>query len=568
MGFIRNRCVRVLCACCLMLVFQAGCSVKGTGRGGLRPPQSIEASAGGQTAQDRLDTAMGFYQASCEFWEQGELDRAIEALDRSYALILDLEPDAESDLFQQKEDLRITIARRIVEVYASRVRAVNGNQAIPLVMNEHVEKQIKSFQGRERSFFLKAYVLSGRYRPAISEALKAEGLPVELSWLPLIESGFKVRALSPARALGMWQFIPSTGYKFGLQRNAWIDERMDPEKSTRAAVAYLKELHGLFGDWTTALAAYNCGEGRVLRTISTQKVQYLDDFWDLYRRLPRETASYVPRFLAVLHIVNNPAKYGFELPPLDEPEAVERVTINRQLHLKTLAGNIGYSLDDMRLLNPELRDDVTPGEPYDLKVPPGTVEVLLAKLNDMPVYTAPVPRTLTHRVRRGETLSGIAGRYRSSVSAIMSANNLRNPHALRIGMRLTVPLSTRASSRPQRAAVTSKSLQDGLREYVVRKGDSLWLIAGRNNTTTSAIQSINNLQTTRLSVGQVLLIPRTGQTSHATAAPTTSYLVRKGDSPCSIAERYRMSLAEFLRINNLTSSCTIFPGQTLQVVAR
>ena len=556
----------------IFLFFLPACSVKNSGRQGSGKSLWCKGSVpvlDAREAQARIDSAMGFYQASNEFWEQGELESALEALDKAYALILEIETDGESDVFQQKEDLRVTIARRIVEVYASRLRVVNGDHAIPLIMNEHIERQIKSFQGRERNFFINAYVLSGRYRPAILDALKAEGLPSELAWLPLIESGFKVRALSPARALGMWQFIPSTGYKFGLQRNAWVDDRMDPEKSTQAAIAYLKELHGLFGDWTTSLAAYNCGEGRVLRTISTQKVQYLDDFWDLYIRLPQETAAYVPRFLAVLHIINDPAKYGFELPPVEAPESYERVTINRQLQLKTIAANIGDSLEDLCLLNPELRDDVTPGEPYGLKVPVGKVEVLLAKLNDIPVYAAaaaaPVSGGVEHRVRSGETLSVIAGRYHSSVAAIMAANKLKSANNLRVGMRLTIPTKD-SPAPPERIAVTSKSLQDGLQDYTVKKGDSLWLIASRANTTTKTIQSVNNLRATGLSVGQVLRIPR-AQTQ-AQNTKTTNYKVQKGDTPCLIADRYKMSLAEFMRINQLTSSCTIFPGQTLQVMVQ
>jgi len=555
----------------IFLFFLPACSVKNPGRRGSGGSLWCKGSApvlDEREAQSRIDSAMGFYQASNEFWEKGELESALEALDKAYALILDVEADGESDIFQQKEDLRVTIARRIVEVYASRLRVVNGDHAIPLIMNEHIERQIKSFQGRERNFFLNAYVLSGRYRPAILDALKAEGLPPELSWLPLIESGFKVRALSPARALGMWQFIPSTGYKFGLQRNAWIDERMDPEKSTQAAIAYLKELHGLFGDWTTSLAAYNCGEGRVLRTISTQKVQYLDDFWDLYIRLPQETAAYVPRFLAVLHIINDPAKYGFMLPPVEAPESYERVTINRQLQLTTIAANIGDRLEDLRLLNPELKDDVTPGEPYGLKVPIGKVEVLLAKLNDIPVYAAaatPVSSGVEHRVRQGETLSVIAGRYRASESAIMAANNLKNPNRLRVGMRLTIPTKF-SPAAPERMSVTSKSLQDGLQDYTVKKGDSIWLIASSANTTTKTIQSVNNLKSTRLSVGQVLRIPRAQ--AQAQDTKTTKYKVQKGDTPCLIAERYKMSLAEFMRINQLTKTCTIFPGQTLQVMVQ
>ena len=136
--------------------------------------------------------------------------------------------------------------------------------------------------------------------------------PKSCRGFPLIESGYKVKALSKARALGLWQFIPSTGYKFGLKRDQYIDERIDPIKSTDAAIAYLKELHNIFGDWATVLAAYNCGENRVLRVIRSQNINYLDNFWDLYERLPRETARYVPRFLATLHIMNDLAQYGLD----------------------------------------------------------------------------------------------------------------------------------------------------------------------------------------------------------------------------------------------------------------
>src|SRR3970282_2182076 len=164
------------------------------------------------------------------------------------------------------------------------------------------------------------------------KAFHEAGIPEEISWLPLIESGFKVRALSRSRALGLWQFIPSTGYKFGLKRNTWIAERLDPAKSTAAAIAYLKELHQIFGDWATVLAAYNCGEGNVLRAIRGQKTDYLDNFWDLYGRLPRETARYLLRFLTVLTVLKDPSKYGFTLDELDTPVPYELVSIDKPVH--------------------------------------------------------------------------------------------------------------------------------------------------------------------------------------------------------------------------------------------
>ncbi|MBW2217806.1 MAG: lytic transglycosylase domain-containing protein, partial [Deltaproteobacteria bacterium] len=267
------------------------------------------------------------------------MENAIDALDQAYSLILKIDSsEAAPEILQEKEDLRFTISKRIAEVYASRFTVANGDhKAIPLDMNKNVEKALKLFKEREREFFLNAYRRSGQYRPAIVKALNEAGLPEELSWLPLIESGFKTNAFSRARALGMWQFIASTGYKFGLKRDRWIDERMDPEKSTDAAIAYLQELHKIFGDWTTVLAAYNCGEGRVLKKIRTQKINYLDNFWDLYAKLPRETAFYVPKFLAVLHIVNDPQSHGFTLPPVDEEIKFDKVPIDKQVYLKTVA---------------------------------------------------------------------------------------------------------------------------------------------------------------------------------------------------------------------------------------
>ncbi len=467
-----------------------------------------------RTLQDKnqslIDAAMDFYQSANEFWEQGNLENALNALDESYTLILEVGEEAEEALLQQKEDLRFTIAKRITEVYASRFNVAHGNQnAIPMVMNKYVEKALNSFQGKERTFFTDSYIRSGRYRPAIIEALKEEGLPEELSWLPLIESGFKTRALSRARALGLWQFIASTGYKFGLERNAWIDERMDPEKSTQAAIAYLKELHSIFGDWTTAIAAYNCGEGKVLKVIRRQKIKYLDNFWDLFNKLPYETASYVPRFIAVLYIVSDPEKYGFTLPSVDEKTVVEEVTIDKQLHLKTIAKNIGVPYQQLKELNPELRKNVTPTNPYSLKVPEGKVEMLLAKLQDISIWVPPVPPYVMHKVRRGESLSVIASKYRTSVRSIMAMNGLKRSSYIRQGWRLKIPTNGKTYYRKTRPSIRSTKLEGNLTEYVVRKGDSLWKIANRHKTTTKAIQSLNQLRTTRLTVGQVLLIPKT-----------------------------------------------------------
>ena len=451
--------------------------------------------------QNYLDTALEFCNAAQEFWSEGSIDNALATLDQAYELILAVDTESFPELVQQKEDLRFLISKRILEIYASRYTAVNGNHdEIPLTMNKHVEKEIKLFQGRERRFFMESYNRSGKYMPAILKSLKEAGLPEELAWLPLIESGFKVKALSRARALGLWQFIPSTGYKFGLKRNTWIDERLDPEKATAAAIAYMKELHQIFGDWTTVLAGYNCGEGRVLRTIRNQRINYLDNFWDLYQQLPRETARYVPRFLATLHILRNPEKYGFVFEEPAAPISYEIANIEKPVQLKLVAKGTGISLQELTELNPELRRQVTPETPYVLKVPLGSAETLLAVLDKIPEWVPPRNAFVYHRVKKGETLSLIAMRYRTRVSRIVQANNINHKHFIRTGQKLKIPL--RGSGRVY--ASQSTSLSGG--KYKVRKGDSLWLIAKKFKTNTKTLQRLNKLDSTRLYVGQMIKV--------------------------------------------------------------
>jgi membrane-bound lytic murein transglycosylase D len=448
-------------------------------------------------SQQILDEALRFCQASQKHWERGEFEDAIAALDHAYDLLLHAEPNGSIDLIQQKQNLRFIICRRMLEIYASRHTAINGNhEAIPMVMNRHVEREIELFRGPERAFFLGAYKRSGRYRPEILKALDQAGLPRELSWLPLVESGFKVNAFSRSRALGLWQFIPSTGYRFGLKRNRWIDERMDVQKSTQSAIAYLQELHRIFGDWCTALAAYNCGEARVLRVIRNQNVNYLDSFWDLFVKLPRETARFVPRFLATLFVVNQPGRFGFKLDELDPPIAYQTVVISKQLYLAEIAEALDVPCEVLKDLNPELRLKITPPEAYALKVPKGQAQLLVARLEEMQASTPPESSLTYHRVRRGETLSHLAQRYRISVGAIMEVNHIRRPESVRVGQRLRIPVrgSTQVSSK-------SKPLR-----HLVTKGDSLWLLAKRYNINIREIMYLNNLDGTRISVGQELIV--------------------------------------------------------------
>ncbi len=510
--------------------------------------------------QTVMDEALDFCQASQDFWQKGEPDNAIEALDQAYSLILSAETYDEPKLIQQKEDLRFMISKRILEIYASRHIVVNGeHNAIPMIMNKHIQAELALFSGNEKNFFIESYKRSGRYRPYIVRELKKAGLPLELSWVPLIESGFKVHALSKARALGLWQFIPSTGYKFGLKRNIYIDERMDPVKSTQAAIAYLKELHQIFGDWTTVLAAYNCGEGRVLRIIRKQNVNYLDNFWDLYELLPRETARYVPRFLATLHIINNMDKYGLDLTSVSPPMEYETVIISKQIHLKDIARKIGAQEKTLKELNPELRYKILPGNKYPLKVPVGKTDILLAKLDEMPVSSPPRRAFVKHRVRSGETLSTIARKYRTSMSKIARANNIHKRNYIVAGKTLKIPLGKTIISRQTKY---SKPKYKSAKNHVVKSGDSLWIIARQYDTTTKKIQSLNNLTSTNLYIGQVLKLP--GRKAESSSGDYLGkYQVKRGDSPFNIAKKHNMPLEQFLRINHLTPRSKIYPGQKL-----
>jgi membrane-bound lytic murein transglycosylase D len=531
--------------------------------GAAAPASEPSAETATKSPQAKLDEALELCRDSQDYWQRGELEKALDALDQSYLLILEVEPRDDFKLIQEKEDLRFMISKRILEIYASRNIVVNGHHnAIPLDMNRHVEAEIKRFTvGVEKNFFLRSLQRSGRYRTKIVAELKEAGLPEELSWLPLIESGFNVKALSRARALGLWQFIPSTGYKFGLKRNRFIDERMDPDKSTQAAIAYLKELHNIFGDWTTVLAAYNCGEGRVLRVIKSQNVNYLDNFWDLYERLPRETARYVPRFLATLHILNAPEKYGLDMTQIDPPLTYETATVNRQIRLKDAAQVLGVSESTLRELNPELRYKILPPSTYAVKVPPGTSDQLLARIDQLQTASLPQPAFVYHRVRSGETLSTIARRYRTSVASIKRANNLRGS-LIRAGKRLKIPGKGHTYSQ---APVRAKTPPGQIPAYhVVHRGDSLWNIARKYGTTVKEIQRLNGLSGTRLYKGQKLKLAAKPAAPVKTAGMKT-YQVRSGDSPFKIAQAHQMPLDRFLRINRLSSRSTIYPGQQVYV---
>ena len=473
--------------------------------------------------QDIMEKALELVNESQKSWVNGDIEEALGALDDAYAILL--ETDGDADIVRQKDDLRLLISKKILSIYTSRQTVTKGRRSeVPLVMNSEVEREIRSFQTVEREYFLNSYQRSAFFRPAVLAALKQAGLPEELSWLPLVESGFKVRALSSARALGMWQFIPSTGYKYGLSRDEWIDERMDVEKSTQAAIGYMKDLHDMFGDWLTVLAAYNCGEGRMMRVISGQHIEYLDRFWDLYKKLPKETARYVPRFLATLHIIKDPQKYGFnlEVPLESRPTyAYDTVKITRTMNLCDIASSLGVSDEQLAILNAELRLNKTPDREYGLKLPTAFLDKFAQVKDEIPLAEKPRQSetkrlaTLRYKVKRGETLSSIARRYGTTPNAIRKENRFLGKRNVKAGQRLVIVLRGAKLAKITEHSTEKSVAADSQFSYKVKKGDTLHSLARSFDTSIAEIKKNNNIKGSLLRIGQKLKLDKKASAENA-----------------------------------------------------
>jgi membrane-bound lytic murein transglycosylase D len=544
-----------------------------------------------EAERDIMEEALVLLNESHNYWVNGDLENALEMLDQAYAILLDT--NGNPDIARQKDDLRLMISKRILTLYNSIQTNARGKRSeIPIVTNADVEKEIRQFQTVEREFFISSYQRSALYRPIILRELKKAGLPEELSWLPLVESGFKINALSTARALGLWQFIPSTGYKYGLNRNDWVDERMDMEKSTRAAIDYMKELHTMFGDWLTVLAAYNCGEGRIIKTIASQHINYLDRFWDLYYKLPYETARYVPRFIATVLIIRDPQKYGIDFGAGKMPAlSYEMVEVNKSMRLPDIARKLKIPEETLNILNAELRHRITPDMPYKLRVPTEMAGQLLTVIDEIP--QADTPReafrmkrgvAIRHKVRQGETLASIAGKYKTSVGTIRTANRLSKKDQVVIGQRLTVPIQSSIG-------VSATAQKSGtILRHKVKKGDTLASIARKYGISSSEIKKVNHLESDKLKTGQTLRIENgdaepnreqkkenrgdnkgnvkpgiKSETDKATGTPVgKKYRVKKGDSLNRIANENNTTLDKLRQLNSLSND-VVYPGQVVQV---
>lgn len=320
--------------------------------------------------------------------------------------------------------------------------AKNVSHDLPLTVNDEVLQFLNFFQTpKGRDIVENGLRRSGKYRDMISRVLREEGLPQDLIYLAQAESAFQPLALSRAGARGIWQFVAYRGQQYGLRHTWWIDERQDPEKATRAAAQHLRDLYGLFGDWYLAMAAYNCGPGNVQKGI--ERTGYAD-FWELYKRnvLPRETKNYVPIIIALTLIAKDAAHYSIQADP-EAPVPTDVVKPGRPIDLRLVAETIDVDAETLRSLNPSLLRLATPDDPsFELRLPQGTGEKFTTEIAAIPPDKWISWRR--HRVEPGETLASIAKKYRVTPTAISEANNIERTAALEPGVKLTIPATQSA----------------------------------------------------------------------------------------------------------------------------
>ncbi len=422
--------------------------------------------------------------------------------------------------------------------------------------NPRIEQQRLLFSSRPKSIEL-ASERGSPYIHYIVEQLEERQMPLELALLPIIESAYNPFAYSPAQAVGLWQFIPSTGRHFNLQQTSWYDGRRDITASTTAALRYLNYLHGLFNDdWLLALAAYNAGEGTVSRAIErNQKLGLPTDYWNL--SLPNETRDYVPKLLALSQMVQSPDAYGLALDPIANEPYFEVVALKQRMDLARVAEMADLDEDEIYQLNPAYTRRITLDGPQHLLVPSAKAEMFAANLALMK------PQDLVdwqqYRVRPGDTLGSIANRNGLSIGVIRDINRLRGDQ-LQIGQVLSIPHSAGSNTSSELLHAVARS-QPAPRSYRVRPGDNLWDIAKAQKVSVRDLQRWNNLTGSTLKAGQALFLQAAAGENRRKPAPTY-YKVRKGDSLYEIARRFNVQI-HHLKTWNPRDSAMLKPGQTL-----
>jgi membrane-bound lytic murein transglycosylase D len=440
------------------------------------------------------------------------------------------------------------------------------------VMNRKVQTELDWFV-RNPAYLARVFERAQRYMPYIADQLEQRGLPLELALLPIVESAYDPFAYSHGRAAGLWQIIPGTATRFGIRQNWWYDGRRDVVDSTDGALNYLHYLHELMdGDWLLAVASYNAGEGNVGRAVRRNRAAGKPtDFWNL--SVPKETSAYVPRLLALVTLVRDPESFGIALPVLiDEPQFVT-ADVGGQLDLALAAELAGVDVDTLYAYNAGFNNWATdPAGPHRLVLPMEVADVFGEALAAVPANER--LRWKRHKIRPGETLSEIAATHDTTIAAIRNANGISG-NTIRAGDFLTVPiaskpLDTYSKSAAARRETTQNRERAGTRvEHHVRSGESFWSISRRYGVTTRQVAAWNAMAPRdTLSIGQKLVVwtqgaaPSGGPMRNETTRKL-NYTVRRGDSLYLIASRFRVTVSELVRWNNIDKNNILRPGQKL-----
>jgi len=470
----------------------------------------------------------------------------------------------------------------------------------PVTTNKQVEFYLDLFQNKQKKYFKRWLARSTKYLPAIRHELRVAGLPQDLAYLAMIESGYNPSAYSHAHAAGLWQFIRGTGRNYGLRIDSWVDERREPEKATKAAVAYLGALYERFGDWQLAVAGYNAGEGKIERAIKKYNSR---DFWELARHsyLRLETKRYVPKLIAAIMIARNPEQYGFTDIAYQQPVQYDLVKVPARTDLKAIAVSGSTTVKELRKLNNELRKNQTPpsSNSYQLKIPAGSHDLVAANLKRLhPVVTTGYK---THKVCKGDTVAQVSKRYRISRTTLLKANKLHSSN-LKIGQRLRIPYQTtkyvllkKGQTAKDYYASTAGNGRMILHE--MRRGETLSKVGKRYNVPVELIVQWNDIvDVRRVRAGQQLALyldrnaepaeiaaveapastavvslsdlkkrnPATGTSINTQAAAVSYYKVRNGDSLWTIARKFQVSARDIRRWNGLRNDM-IHPGTKLVI---
>jgi membrane-bound lytic murein transglycosylase D len=565
------------------------------------------------------------YQAGLANYQAGRTDEAKENFDNAFNALLESNLDIRSDDRLQQEFDRITdgvnqlnLGDAVTDSEAQKsepapidetnditpsadpsIRAKaqaeikSTHSDLPLMMTDQVAGYISYFSNRGRGTFERAYARSGRYHDMMVRILKQEGVPQDLIYLAQAESGFTPTAVSRAGARGIWQFMGSRAKGYGLQRTMWVDDRQDPEKSTRAAARHLKDLYAQFGDWYLAMAAYNSGPGTVQGAV--KRTGYAD-FWELYRRnvLPKETRNYVPIILAMTIVSKNLSHYGFSDVSMDSPAPFDSVPINYPIDLRLVADCVDATPQQLQQLNPSLLRSTTPGEGmFELHLPAGTKDQYESAINDIPPAMRLWWRYPT--VHAGDTLASLARLYRTTPKSIVEANHLDST-ALPTNTKLVVPVTPGKHSNTDNATYARR-----ITRYKVRKGDTVQTVAENFGVSPQMLRRWNGLRGNGLSGRTVLALhlpvtPGTEVASGSSAkapsrnrkpvqiasakAPVKStsaarkgegaelasvlhHTVKSGETLYSIATAYKTTVAALERSNH--NVATLRPGMILIV---